>query len=225
MAALVSPVGFGLLGDKYPENGGVTDIRQVTRILEDAGIPCCMTGASALNWFGASRIRPSWEICVPTDKVNDAVQLFLSAPHNKIYMPWKPETPQPGSLTHTFPRFRMRGVSLLETQRLFDLEDLVDGMNFSEEWGEDHLDLNTTTDVAYAERKNAEILASVPAGEDLYQYSGVPTNATPLRKLWQEIVRSKQGRVSLELPHEYFATRFFAHGQGDPRLDTIKLHV
>ncbi|PLB51558.1 hypothetical protein P170DRAFT_461770 [Aspergillus steynii IBT 23096] len=261
MAVTESPVDFGLPGDTIPERCGVREIRDVTRILEDAGIPCCMAGASALVWFGAWRVRCDFEICVPTEKVSQAVELLKSDPHDKVYQPWKPENFQPGALTHTFPRFKLRGVSLrfqilpsddcafniydvdrspsglpypklesyaqslLDTQRRVDLTDLIDGMNLTEEWGEEHLNLDKMTDVAYAKQKNAKILASMLPGEDPFDYPGVPAHARPLREIWQEIDRGKQKRISLELPVEYFATRFFAYGQGDPRLDTTRPHV
>ena len=47
---------FGLPGDRIPENDTV-DIRKVLCIFENAGIPCCMSGVSALVWFGAGRVR------------------------------------------------------------------------------------------------------------------------------------------------------------------------
>lgn len=193
--------------------------------------------------------------------MNQAVQLLKSEPHNEVYQPWKAEIFQPGALTHTFPRFRIRGValrfqilpsddcyfnmyevdrspsglpypklesyaqSLLYTQRRVDLCDLIDAMNLSEEWGEEHLNLDETADVFYAKGKNKKILASMLPGEDPFYYPGIPAQATPLREIWQEAVRGKERRISVELPKEYFATRFFAHGQGDPRLDTTRTHV
>ncbi|KAK6823151.1 hypothetical protein RU639_005915 [Aspergillus parasiticus] len=101
MVAFESPVDFGLPEEVAPEGGGIPDIRKVTRISKDAGIPCCMTGASALVWFGAGRVRWDSEICVPTEKMNQAVQLLKSDPHNRAYQPWEPELFQYGSLAHT----------------------------------------------------------------------------------------------------------------------------
>ncbi|PIG80770.1 hypothetical protein AARAC_010655 [Aspergillus arachidicola] len=242
MVAFESPVDSLLPGEVAPEGGGIPDIRKVTRILEDEGIPCCMTGASALVWFGAGRVRWDWEICVPTEKMNQAIQLLKSEPMTKVYQPWEPELFQYGSLAHTFPRFRLRGIalrfqihpsddayfniydvdrspsglpypklesfaqSLLDTQRRSDLSDLVDGMNFSDEWGEEHLNLDKTTDVAYAKQQNQKMAAPTAPGEDPLDYHGVPTHPTPPREIWQEAVRGKQKRIGIELPTEYFAT-------------------
>ncbi|KAE8330033.1 hypothetical protein BDV39DRAFT_213505 [Aspergillus sergii] len=239
MVAFESLVDFGLPGEVAPEGGGIPDIRKVTRILEDAGIPCCMTGASALVLFGLGDICPHGEM-------NQAVQLLKSDPHDKVYHPWEPELFQYGNLAHTFPRFRLRGIalrfqihpsddayfniydvdrspsglpypklesfaqSLLDTQRRSDLSDLVDGMNLN---------------VAYARQQNEKMAALAAPGEDPSDYHGVPTHPTPVQEVWQGIVRGKQKRIGIELPTEYFATRFFAHGQGDPRLDTTRNYV
>lgn len=62
-------------------------------------------------------------------------------------------------------------------------------------------------------------------GEDPFHYPGVPDHPTPLRQIWQEIVRGKQRQISVELPIRYYATRFFAQGQGDPRLDMTRKYV
>ncbi|KAE8314567.1 hypothetical protein BDV41DRAFT_575527 [Aspergillus transmontanensis] len=124
-----------------------------------------------------------------------------------------------------YPKLESFAQSLLDTQRRSNLFDLVDGMNLSEEWGEGHLNLDKTPDVAYAKQQNEKMAASAAPGEDPLDYHGVPTHPTPLREIWQEIVRGEQKRIGIELPTEYFATRFFAHGQGDPRLDTTRDYV
>lgn len=50
---------FGLPGDAIASEAGAgaTDILKVIKILEDAGITCCVAGAGALIWFGAGRVR------------------------------------------------------------------------------------------------------------------------------------------------------------------------
>jgi len=40
----------------------------------------------------------------------------------------------------------MYAQSLIDTKNSVDLQDLIDGMNLSEEWGEENLDLEGTTD-------------------------------------------------------------------------------
>jgi hypothetical protein len=48
---------YGFPDDKSPEKNGALAILKVASILNDAGIQCCMTGTSALIFFGAARGR------------------------------------------------------------------------------------------------------------------------------------------------------------------------
>lgn len=116
-----------------------------------------------------------------------------------------------------YPKLEHLAKSLLETQRWVDLEDLVDGMNMSEEWGEQHLDLDRTLNVDYARKKNEKIRATVAETpfSDLMEINEDPA---PLRPIWQEIVGNKKQRIGDELPKDQYLTRFFPVGGGDPRL-------
>ncbi|KAK8004100.1 hypothetical protein PG989_003819 [Apiospora arundinis] len=116
-----------------------------------------------------------------------------------------------------YPKLEYFAQSLLDTQRLGDLEDLVDGMNLSEEWGEEHLDLDRTSDVGHARWKNEQIRASIPETpySELMEMDEYPK---PLRPIWQDIVRKKKSRIGLELSKDHYHTRFCAIGRGDPRL-------
>jgi hypothetical protein len=98
-------------------------------------------------------------------------------------------------------------------------------MNLNEEWGENNLDLNKTVDLDYAEKKNQKIRASVPPGEDPFKYFELSLEPVSLRQLWQNAVRGKKNRISKGLPTDLFATRFFAYGQGDPRLDKERVGI
>ena len=82
------------------------------------------------------------------------------------------------------------------------LEDLVDGMDLSEEWGEQHLYLDQTLNVDYAREKNERIRATVPKTpfSDLMEINEDPA---PLRPIWQDIVRNKGRRIGDELPLRY----------------------
>lgn len=107
-----------------------------------------------------------------------------------------------------YPKLEYFAQSLLETQRLGDLEDLVDGMNLSEEWGEEHLDLDRTCDVGYARWKNEQIRASTPK-TPYSELMEMTTYPHPLQPIWQEIVRNKKSRIGLELPKYFYHTRFY----------------
>ncbi|KKZ59964.1 hypothetical protein EMCG_00804 [[Emmonsia] crescens] len=106
---------LGLPGDASPSTGGGTrEVLEITKILEDAGICCCLVRVSALKYYGAGRVRHDWEICVPTHLVEKAAQIFKSE-HSQIYQTYPPDRLQSGSLLHTFPRFKIIGVSLFFT--------------------------------------------------------------------------------------------------------------
>ncbi|KAK2751713.1 hypothetical protein FQN55_009154, partial [Onygenales sp. PD_40] len=196
-----------------------------------------------------------WEICVPTDLLETAAQIFNSEPHNQTYKPCRPDRPRFASLLHTFPRFKIRGVdlyfvlipdhdayihcipsnlersqtglpypklplfarSLLETDDEVGLTDLVDGMNLSEEWGRENLDLDGIIDNAWAVEKNEKIRASVPLTDFscLLEHYIRPASK---EEIWKETVSKKEHRIGPELPKEYFNTRFHSRGLGDPRL-------
>lgn len=122
-----------------------------------------------------------------------------------------------------YPKLEILAQSLLDTQRWADLEDLIDGMNLSEEWGNEHLQLDRTYDIAYAEEKNKRIRASVKKTflSSLLELSTFPRL---LRPIWEEMVRGKERRIGPELPQGYYLTRFYPKGRGDPRLKE-RFHV
>ncbi|KAI1389322.1 uncharacterized protein F4822DRAFT_196893 [Hypoxylon trugodes] len=234
---------------------GIIEVLDVIKILEDAGIACCVTGAHALLYYGAKLVPVDWEVCVPNEDFKKASAMFTSNPLSDIYEPWTKILPQVRSLIHTYPRFTLKGVnffffivpafeynikwessdleksqlgipfpklellarSLLDTQRQLELTNLVDGMDLSEEWGEEHLDLDRTGELEYAGEKNKRLIASHCGSREIPipKLSEVPKD---LRQQWQNIVRGKQRRINLELPKHLYSTRFRMVGSGDPRL-------
>jgi len=100
---------------------------------------------------------------------------------------------------------------------MVSLDDLVDGMNLSEEWGQEHLNLSGTSDVAWAEQKNEAIRASVPLTENscLLELSDA---AFSRKEIWESSVRGRDRRLGVEMPKEVHRTRFYLRDSGDPRL-------
>ncbi|KAJ5902849.1 hypothetical protein N7495_003377 [Penicillium taxi] len=98
---------------EVPSSGGhgTLEILEVTRYLETHGVECCIVAVSALIFYGAGRTRDEWDLCVPDDKLNEAVSLLTSE-----YMQTKIRTeppnpiPQPSSLSHTYHRFKGVGI-------------------------------------------------------------------------------------------------------------------
>lgn len=79
-----------------------------------------------------------------------------------------------------FPKLEVFAQSLLDTSNLVDLEDLIDDMNLSTAWGEEHLDLDGTTEVDWAKWR---IETLEQQGEKLSLWDSTP-NAR--RHLWQK---------------------------------------
>ncbi len=103
--------------------------------------------------------------------------------------------------------------NLLDTQNDVDLEDLMDGMNLSEEWGEEHLELDKDIDVLWARRQLA-----------MYDNAGVDEMFVNLdieprkrRVDWQRVSRNKEARIGFKKSKDIYATRFRRHGSKDPR--------
>lgn len=97
-------------------------------------------------------------------------------------------------------------------------------MDLLSEWGIENLQLDGTFDIAWAERKNEAIRASVPL---TYISSLLEVNTTPRgrREIWEGLVESKQSMISPEIPKEFWATRFRPKGDQDPRLPRQYEHL
>lgn len=115
-----------------------------------------------------------------------------------------------------YPTLEMFAQSLLDTNDMVALTDLVDGMDLTEQWGSEYLKLDAENDLAWTLRKNEKIRASIPFSpySCLMELGAKPVN---LRESWNTIVHTKTRRLGAELPEEYFATRFRARGSPDPR--------
>ncbi|KAI0116452.1 hypothetical protein GGR51DRAFT_317951 [Nemania sp. FL0031] len=100
------------LDDEQPaSNGGhgTDDALRVTQILEESNITCCLVGISALIFYGAGRLRPDWEVCVPTHLVDKAAEILKSEPFSDDYLLVEPWQFPSSSLLHTYNRFKGRG--------------------------------------------------------------------------------------------------------------------
>ena len=124
-------------------------------------------------------------------------------------------TLQPGGLP--YPKLPVYVQSLMDTKTGVDLEDLIDGMDLSEEWGEQNLDLEGYTDTKWLE---GYFGAFREDGRDEMFISIDPTPVSR-RQMWQEFVRNKQRRMGWKYPPEVYATRFRRHGSKDPRIRHI----
>lgn len=116
-----------------------------------------------------------------------------------------------------YPTLEIFAQSLLDTNDMVALTDLIDGMDLTEHWGSEFLKLVAENDVAWARRKNEKIRASVPTEDSSSCLLELPTNAINLRETWNASVGSKGRRMGAELPEGVFNTRFRPVGSDDPR--------
>jgi hypothetical protein len=103
------------------------------------------------------------------------------------------------------------------------LTDLIDGIDLTEQWGSEHLTLDTENDSAWIRRKNEKIRVSVPFTPNSCLLE-LPTNTSNLKETWVERIRSKERQIGAEFAAGYWATRFRSRGSPDPR-STERYHV
>lgn len=111
-----------------------------------------------------------------------------------------------------YPKLSVYAQSLLDTQNGTDLEELIDGMDLSEQWGEKNLYLDADIDVEWARRRKdaVQVIGGNPA------FLGLSTTPRQRRVAWQASVRRKEARMGLKKPVELYATRWRRHESQDP---------
>ena len=112
-----------------------------------------------------------------------------------------------------YPKLHRFVQSLLDTRDHGALTDTVDGMDLSEDWGFENLDLTYTDDDHWARWANERILRVDPTAT----LKLISTDGFDRKAVWRRIVEGKQRRGGLKYPAEVYATRFRLHGSQDPR--------
>ncbi|EFE30377.1 uncharacterized protein ARB_02749 [Trichophyton benhamiae CBS 112371] len=146
----------------------------------------------------SSHIVTSWSLS------GAKVSICISAIEESTFLIWLGNLP--------YPKLQAYVQSLLDTKNLGDLEDLVDGMDLSEEWGEQNLSLEGHADSNWSTKCIEALRAD--GTEELFIF--VDPRPTPQREIWQNCVRNKQRRMGWKYPPEIYATRFRRHGSKDP---------
>ncbi|CAD6569953.1 MAG: hypothetical protein ASARMPRED_003330 [Alectoria sarmentosa] len=148
----------------------------------------------------------------PRFKFVNTALFFVLVPAQDCHVPCKPVNFELGQTGMPFPKLDVFAQSLLDTNNGVDLEDLVDGMNLSMEWGEENLDLDGTIDEAWVTWK---IEALKKQGQTSHCWLKAPKSR---RELWQNTVsadRKKRGQGWKY--NAAYETRFWRRGQRDPR--------
>lgn len=84
-----------------------------------------------------------------------------------------------------FPKLPIYAQVLLDTQNIADLEELINGMNLYDEWGEENLDIDGEDHVEWAQRRKDTGRAT----NFNPMFTGLSTVPTKGRVQWQESVR------------------------------------
>ncbi|KAL2129063.1 hypothetical protein VTI74DRAFT_8291 [Chaetomium olivicolor] len=127
-----------------------------------------------------------------------------------------------------YPRLHLFAQSLMKRQSFNDLQDLVDGMDLTEEWGNENLKFEDLGEKywQWVKAKDEKIRAALPAevhtdpmieilDPEIYELDEEPDG---LRKMFNHLVRTKEGRVGPELgPPGSYVTKYRAKGSPDPR--------
>lgn len=116
-----------------------------------------------------------------------------------------------------YPKFNLYVQRAIDTKDGVELQDLIDGMDLSEEWGEENLNLDGTTDTDWLENYYQAFCADFrERGKDemLVFINPTPTSG---RQIWERSVRNKQRRLGWKYSPERYATRYRKHGSTDPR--------
>lgn len=92
----------------------------------------------------------SFEHLYPRFKLVGVALFFLIIPSQYCHISCEPANFEFGQTGIPFPKLDVFAQSLLDTCNLIGLDDLIDGMNLSTAWGEEHLDLDGITDVDWA---------------------------------------------------------------------------
>lgn len=168
--------------------------------------------------YGPSPVQP-WSLLhsFPRFKVNGKSVCFTIVPSEDSHLDCRASNIERSRMSLPYPKLETFTQSLLDSNDMVSLADLVDGMDLTDDWGLQHLKLEGVNDVVWAEQKNEKIRSSVPTSPDscLLELSTIPLN---LKKTWHSIVKGKDSRIGIECPKEVFATRFRLRGEGDPRL-------
>lgn len=79
-----------------------------------------------------------------------------------------------------YPKPDVFAQSLVDVAEVVDLTDLVDGMNLTEAWGTENLELDGNVDEEWVKERNAQLLASYDPNENkmAHEFFGPPTYAT-----------------------------------------------
>lgn len=116
-----------------------------------------------------------------------------------------------------YPQLHVFAQSLLDTRNFVDLDDLIDGINLTPEWGEQNLRLDGTVDGDWLRWRTSRLLGREPTENELIK------KLPDRRETWMEkaSAKAKKGRQGIKYI-EGMVTRWRTEGAQDPRIRTRK---
>lgn len=112
-----------------------------------------------------------------------------------------------------YPKLSVYVQSAIDSKSLLDLEELIDGMDLSEEWGHKTLDLEGQTDTQWLEDR-AQAFRDDGVDEMFIFVDPTPVSR---REIWLDAVRNKQRRLGWKYSPDVYASRYRKYGSRDPR--------
>ena len=186
--------------------------------LVDKAANLCRVQHKTFEPFRPSALsRPrGMEHLYPRFKFVGLALFFILMSSQACHLPCDPEHIEHSQTGLPYPKLHVFAQSLLDTGNLVDLDDLVDGMNLTMERGEANLELEGTMDAEWG-RWRADTLHGGKAGADeIPRWCSKPGKR---RDMWEEVVSPKAKKARQR--HKLLPindTRFWQHGQCDPRL-------
>lgn len=139
---------------------------------------------------------------------------FHLIPSDDQHLVCEPENIELSGNNLPYPTLPVLAQSFVDTCDRVSLDDLIDGMDLSEKWGDDNLDLSGTNDVDWARKKNSALEAKSRAGGTISE------RAFSRKEIWYESAKARSTRGGpYKYPPDEYATRFRLHASKgkDPR--------
>jgi hypothetical protein len=168
--------------------------------------------------FGPSAVKAleGMHYLFPRFKVQGIALFFVITSAQECHIPCRPENFERSKTGIPYPKLSVYAQSLLDTNNLVDLDDLIDGMNLSVDWGIDNLQLDGNIDMEWGRWKIDKLRKAGTSEIGLPLHLEVTQSR---RKVWEHAASAKQKRKRQGWKFlEKHPTRFWHEGQKDPRL-------
>ncbi|EGD83973.2 hypothetical protein H112_07654 [Trichophyton rubrum D6] len=151
----------------------------------------------------------------PRFKAVGRTDFWLLLPASSCHFICEPENIEWSQGCLPYPKLHVNTQSLIDTINRIDLAALVDGMDLSEEWGIEHLDLEGNTDTEWRENMVKCFGKDSLSEDDSILAFSRPVSRQGPRK---EFVLTKESRMSWNQDPLDYTTRFLLRNSKGPRM-------